>query len=185
MPTPTRKDRKDEDPFADLFADFEREFRRMQGHLNELFEEALKQPGHLGNVGQPGNPFVYGFSVRLGPDGKPHFEQFGNVPHPLRPEAVVEGGREPLTDVIDHDDSITVTAELPGVEKEDVQVYATERQLTVKVDTAQRKYYKEVALPAAVRPESTEATFKNGVLDVTVRKQQRTPAPTGHRVNVK
>lgn len=186
-PFPSRKPRKedDEDPMGDLFRDFDQEFRRMQEYMNSFFQEALKHADIPKGAGQPGNPFVYGFTMRLGPDGKPHFEQFGNTPKVGRPEVAVEGGREPITDLIEHADHITLTAELPGVEKDDVQVYATEDKLTLKVDTAARKYYKEIALPAPVQPDSTEATFKNGVLDVSIRKQERSPPRRGHRVNVK
>jgi HSP20 family protein len=187
MPAPARRNR-DDDPFRDLFADFDREFRRMQAHLNDVFQQAMKDanaPDAPRGSGVPGNPFVYGFTMRLGPDGRPRVEQFGNVPHPFRPEAVVEGGREPITDLIDQGESLAVTVELPGAEKEDVQLFATDQQLTIKVDTAARKYYKELALPAPVRPDSTQATFKNGVLDVTLQKQRREPPSTGHRVGVK
>ena len=184
LPDPARKPRKDDDPFGDLFADFDREFRRMQAYMNDIFADAIKNAQVPRGANQPGNPFVYGFTMRLGPDGRPHIEQFGNTAV-RRPEVAVEGGREPITDVIEHDDHLSVTVELPGVEKEDVQVYATEALLTIKVDAAGRKYYKEIALPAKVRPETTEATFKNGVLDVALRKVERRGADPGHRVNVK
>lgn len=188
-PDPFRRRRKEDDPFGDLFAEFDREFRRMQEQMNQLFEAALRGAEVPKGAARPGNPFVYGFTMRLGPDGKPRIEQFGNLPHGLarRPEVAVEGAREPVTDVIEHDDRLSLTLELPGVEREDVQVFATEERLTIKVDAAGRKYYKEVELPAKVKPDTTEATFKNGVLDVTLQKQaERAPPPErGHRVNVK
>ena len=180
--------KKDDEPFGDLFGNFEEEFRKMQAYMANAMAEAMKQADVPKGAAQPGNPFVYGFTMRLGKDGLPHIEQFGNTRPkvgPAGPEITGEG-REPITDVIEHDDKVTVTAEMPGVEKEDVQVWSTEDLLTLKVDTAQRKYHKVVALPAKVTPESTEATFKNGVLDVTIRKQQRgAPKDLGHRVNVK
>ncbi|MCS7114135.1 MAG: hypothetical protein RMJ15_03975 [Nitrososphaerota archaeon] len=43
-----------------------------------------------------------------------------------------------------------VVAELPGVEKEDIKLYGSEDTLTITVDTPQRKYHKEVSLPAKV-----------------------------------
>jgi HSP20 family protein len=191
VPDPTRKPRKEDDnPFGDLFADFDREFRRMQEQMNQLFEAALRNADVPKGPMRPGNPFMYGFTLRLGPDGRPHIEHFGNTPA-ARPEVAVEGGRieggrEPVTDLIEHPDHFSITMELPGIEKEDVQVFATEERLTLKVDTATRRYYKEVGLPAKVVPESCEATFKNGVLDVTLQKREtRSPPERGHRVNVK
>jgi HSP20 family protein len=186
-PTSRRPAKDDDDPFQGLFGDFEEEFRRMQQYLGSMFEEALKNAEiPKGNV-RPGNPFVYGFTLRMGPDGKPHFEQFGNTPRtPGLATAEPVEGREPLTDVVEQADHVTVTAELPGVEKEDVQVWVTPDQLTLRVDTPERKYHKVVQLPARVREDSTEATFKNGVLDVSIRKREPGPAKDpGRRVNVK
>jgi HSP20 family protein len=191
MSPPDPRKRRDDDPFGDIFADFDKEFRRMQEMMNGIFEQALKNAEIPKGQARPGNPFVVGFTMRLGPDGRPHFEQFGNTPRvgptlgTPTPGAMPEG-REPITDVIEHDDKVTITVELPGVEKDDIQVWATEERLTLKVDTAQRKYGKEVALPARVKPGTTEATFKNGVLDVSIQKErQGPPRDPGHRVNVK
>ena len=188
MPAPRKP--RDDDPFGDIFADFEKEFQRMQETMNTFFEQALKNADIPKGNAKPGNPFVYGFTLRLGPDGRPHFDQFGNTtrvgPTLGTSAQMVPESREPITDVLEHDDHVTITAELPGVEKQDVQVYATEDQLTIKVDTAQRKYAKVVGLPARVVPTTTEATFKNGVLDVTVQKERKgPPRDPGHRVNVK
>jgi HSP20 family protein len=186
LPSPFRRKKDDDDPFADFFADFEKEFSRMQHYMNDLIEEALKNADVPKGAAKPGNPFMYGFTMRLGPDGKPRIEPFGNTPATHSPEVAVEGGREPLTDLIEHDDHYAMTVELPGVEREDIQVFATDHKLTIKVDTAARRYFKEVDLGAAVKPDSTGATFKNGVLDVMVKKQERRPpAESGFRVNVK
>lgn len=190
MPAPPpRRPAKDDDPFGDIFADFDKEFRRIQEQMNAFFEAAMKNADVPKGRERPGNPFVYGFTMRMGPDGKPHFEQFGNTPRIVAPgrspEIAVEG-REPITDVLEHEDKVTVTCELPGVEKEDIQVFATETRLTIRVDTPARKYRKEVELPARCKPDSTEATFKNGVLDVTVQKERSSPPKEpGRRVNVK
>lgn len=184
---PFRKPKRDDDPFVDFFADFEKEFSRMQQYMNALFEDALKNADIPKGETRPGNPFVYGFSMRIGPDGKPHIEQFGNTNNgPARStEVAIDGGREPITDLIEHPDHFSVTVELPGVEKEDIQVWVADQKLTIKVESASRKYYKEIELPAPVKSDSTEATFKNGVLDVTVKREERPKAPTGKRVNVK
>ena len=61
-------------------------------------------------------PFVYGFSMRVGPDGKPHIEKFGNTeasPFDMSARAPAGGSseapggsREPLTDVIEGSETI-------------------------------------------------------------------------------
>jgi len=108
--------------------------------------------------------------MRVGPDGKPHIEEFGNIPGKRIGTEEVSMEREPLTDVIEGDKEISVIAELPGVEKKDINLSATEETLEIKVDTPERKYSKEVRLPAKVKAEITKASFKNGVLEVKLKR---------------
>ncbi|MDX1534375.1 MAG: Hsp20/alpha crystallin family protein, partial [Thermoplasmata archaeon] len=84
-----------------------------------------------------------------------------------------ETGREPMTDVMDRGDTVSVTVELPGVEKEDIDLRTTPERLTIKVDTEERQYHKEVDLDAPVDPKSVRATYKNGVLDILLKKTSK------------
>lgn len=77
---------------------------------------------------------------------------------------------EPLVDVVEEDDAVVVVAGLLGVRKEDLQIHAAHCSLTISMDTSERKYYRELALPAATDPESAVATYKNGVLHVKLKK---------------
>ncbi|MDH5634457.1 MAG: Hsp20/alpha crystallin family protein, partial [Candidatus Bathyarchaeota archaeon] len=77
---------------------------------------------------------------------------------------------EPLVDVFSEDAIVMVIAELPGVEKDSIEVYATEDKLTISVDSPKRKYYKELHLPAKVDPKSSATSYKNGVLAVHLKK---------------
>ncbi|MEM4647643.1 MAG: Hsp20 family protein, partial [Candidatus Nezhaarchaeales archaeon] len=71
-------------------------------------------------------------------------------------------------------DVIKVCAEIPGVNKEDIKVRLTDdNRLIISVDTPQKKYYKEVELPAKVNPERTKATYRNGVLEVVLEKVEK------------
>lgn len=123
-------------------------------------------------------PFVYGYSMSMGPDGKPNIQEFGNVKPSKKPGAfgfqqpALEpmDTREPLVDVINESQQIRVVAELPGVEKPDIKTSISEDALTVKVDSAARKYYKEVQLPAGVDPDSSKASYNNGVLEIVLQK---------------
>ncbi len=77
---------------------------------------------------------------------------------------------EPLVDVIEENEAVVVLAGLFGARKEDLQIYAAHCNLTISLDTAERKYYREFALPAATDPESAIATYKHGVLHVKLKK---------------
>lgn len=156
--------------FPDFFAEFEKEFSRMQGMVNKIMEDAMK---HASSP-QRGEPFVYGFSMRVGPDGVPRLQPFGSSfgSMPGAP-AVAEGeaAREPLTDVMVGDGDIAITVELPGADKGDVSLHVAEDVVTVRVDKGKR-YHKRIQLPVPVVASTAKATFKNGILDVTVQKKE-------------
>ncbi|HEQ78951.1 MAG TPA: Hsp20/alpha crystallin family protein [Euryarchaeota archaeon] len=108
--------------------------------------------------------------MRMGPDGDPVIEEFGNArsfESSKSPDSI-SGNREPLTDVFVHNDSIAVTLEIPGVSKDNIKLDASEEKLIIHVDDPKRRYYKEVRLPRKARPGSAKATYNNGVLDITL-----------------
>ena len=124
-------------------------------------------------------PFIYGYSVTVGPDGKPKVKEFGNFKAETRlgkPHMAVKDKHEPLADVMDADSQVRVIVELPGVEKEDIKLSGTEDKLTISVDTPQRKYFKELELPAKVDSKKATSKYKNGVLDVTIPKKKQEEA---------
>ena len=121
-------------------------------------------------------PFVYGYSVTVGPDGKPNVKEFGNFKAETRlgkPHMEVKDKREALADVMDAGDEIRVIVELPGVEKDDIKLSGTDDTLTISVETPRHKYFKEVELPAKVDPKQATSKYKNGVLDITIPKKKQ------------
>jgi len=147
-------------PFDDWFRDIDEEFERIREQMERIMGRAFSSPEE--------KQFVYGFSVRTGPNGKPQIQEFGDTRIPFLHE--MEKGREPLTDVIEREDAVSITLEMPGVEKEDIDLRTTERGIKVRVDTEDRRYYKEIDFPCPVDVNSIKATFKNGVLDLTFKK---------------
>jgi len=118
---------------------------------------------------KPRKAYEFGLSVTLGPYENPHIREF-RKPQPSYYGPEIQEEREPLVDVVEEDKEVVIVAELPGVEKEDIKLHGTEKALTISVDTPQRKYYKELALPVEIAPESAVATYKNGVLQVSLKK---------------
>ncbi len=161
-----------------FFEDIDNLFREMEKMMEEEFKTfTSKVPkGYVrerrrpdGTTTREWGPFVYGYSVRIGPDGKPEIREFGNV-KPSRFGPQVKEEREPLVDVIETNGEVHIVVELPGVEKNDVKLHGTEYTLTISVDTPQRKYFKEVTLPAKVNVKEIKTEYKNGVLEVTLPK---------------
>jgi HSP20 family protein len=211
-----------DDPFLDmqidLFHDFDYQFRRMRTYMDAIMENAVS--GELQNTGE-GGPFVYGWSLRVGPDGVPHVQTFGNEKRQglrgaralpageecarrtvkdrpragllgrdersssteaqgARDDDGTEGScnaeamtmpnvREPLTDICEYDSKITITAEMPGIGKDDIELETGDDFLVIKVETGSRRFYKELPLDTRIVPGSARAKY-NGVLEITVGK---------------
>jgi HSP20 family protein len=159
----------------------EEEFKTFTSRIPKDYVRERKLPD--GTTVREWGPFVYGYSVKIGPDGKPEIREFGNV-KPSRMGPLVKEEREPLVDVIETDGEVHVVAELPGVEKKDIKLHGTEDLLTISVDTPQRKYYKEVQMPAKVDVKRAKTEYKNGVLEVKLPKTKEEKKPKGEPIEI-
>ncbi len=91
----------------------------------------------------------------------------------------------PLTQITETDDQIIVTIDLPCVTKENVDLKSTEDTLTIKAKMTEcvrllhhgkreaefENYRKSIKLPSTVDPAKAQASFKNGLLQVTLPKK--------------
>ncbi|MDI6905087.1 MAG: Hsp20/alpha crystallin family protein [Candidatus Bathyarchaeia archaeon] len=93
--------------------------------------------------------------------------------HMPPPTASIEE-REPIVDVFEEENHVNVMAELPGVEENDVKLRIEDNLLTISADTSEKKYYKEVKLPTSVEKDSVESKYRNGVLEVKLKKAKET-----------
>ena len=174
--------------FSDIDQMFERMFEDMAKGMPKEHVTEKKLPD--GSTIRQYGPFVYGYSMSVGPDGKPVIQEFGNVKPSKKPGAFgfeqpalePKDSREPLVDVINESEQVRVVAELPGVEKPDIKTTMTENTLTISVDSPSRKYYKEIELPSTVDPDSSKASYNNGVLEIALRKVK--PKPRGKEIKI-
>jgi HSP20 family protein len=123
----------------------------------EKFQEFFKNPEGI-------NPFTFGFSMRVGPDGKPMMQKFGNTPGAHEPTL------EPLVDVVEDDDEIIVVAEVPGVERDEIKVRIKGTSLTIHAENLERPYHKVIELPSKVKKNEAKSAIRNGVLEVRLKK---------------
>jgi HSP20 family protein len=70
-------------------------------------------------------------------------------------------------DVSDSDEEVRVVADLPGVTKEAIDLQCDGRTLTVDAAAEGREYHERVRLPRRVDEHSAEASYNNGILEVT------------------
>jgi HSP20 family protein len=191
----SRRGRGNVSPFGWMdkwFSDFDEMFERMfQNMAKDMPKDFMKEKKlQDGSTMRQFGPFVYGYSMTVGPDGKPVIQEFGNVKPSKRPgmfgfeQPALEptDSREPLVDVINESEQVRVVAELPGVEKPDIKTTINEDTLTIKVDAVAHKFYKEVQLPSTVDPDSSKASYTNGVLEITLRKMK--PRPRGKEIKI-
>ncbi len=161
------------DPFDELFRELDEilyRFMRDVEWFSREFEEA-SEGARVHREYRVIGPYVYGFRITIGPDGKPQIEEFGNVRR-IQGRPVISEEREPLVDVFEEEDGVVVIAELPGVDKEKINCSVSEdkKKLIIRASNHGRKYYKEVELPVEVDPSSAKASYKNGVLEVRLKK---------------
>ncbi len=183
-----------EDWFEEWWPFKRRSLSKFFREIDRLFEEAFKEfserfPKELvkerklpdGTVVRGVGPIIYGYSMTIGPDGVPRIKSFGNIkPAPV---PVPSETREPFVEVIPSPNIIRVIAEIPGVRREDIDLRATENKLIISAQTGDRKYHKEVELPAKVDPKNVDASYENGVLDVILRRIEE--KKEGEKINIK
>ncbi len=73
-------------------------------------------------------------------------------------------------DIFEETDHVLVVAELPGISENDVNLQLHDDILTVVAEKAEKKYRKEVLLPAAFPAEKMSSSCRNGVLQVRFQK---------------
>ncbi len=157
-----RKKRKHRSPWFNMFDESDRLEKMMDEMMQKVYATSSRRKGLYG-------PYVYGFSMSLGPDGKPVIREFGNV-RKSRFGSEINDEREPLVDIMDEDEDVVVVAELPGVERDDIELHTTRDELVISVDAPKRRFHKELRVPARVDPNSAVASYKNGVLEVRLKK---------------
>jgi HSP20 family protein len=155
---------EDDEVFRDINSFYKRLMERMVKEM-QSFEEAigsgrLKGTWDVKPINKPG---MRGYVAR---------GQFQTDAEPVltsKPHMDAEV-REPLTDVFEEEGSLRVYMELPGVEKTDIKLDVTDGAMEVKAGA----FAKTVRLPAGdVDSERASASYKNGVLEVTIPKIQK------------
>jgi HSP20 family protein len=108
---------------------------------------------------------------------------------PAFPEIALPEIKVPKVDVIDRENEVLVKAEIPGVEKKDLDISVGEDTVTIKGSSRHEEkeekgdYYRceisrgafsrTVALPATVDGGKAKGSFKDGVLELTLPKVEK------------
>jgi HSP20 family protein len=119
---------------------------------------------------------------------------FDRFLEPAWSEMPALGDWSPTLDVSEDKDAVTVKAELPGVEQKDIAVSLQEGMLTIKgekraekeekdkryhrVERSYGAFYRSIQLPSAVDAGKVAATFKDGVVTITLPKSPEAKGTT-------
>ena len=160
-----------DDEFDSLFKQMSSSFM----NLDDVFEI-------LKNTGNMSGPIFYGYTMTTGSDGKPVVNEYGNVKPNMLP---TQEKREPLIDTLvdEKEKTLKVVAEMPGVEKSDVNVVVgADKVIHIDAERGEKKYDVKVPIKHKVDPEPPKATYKNGILELVFKLEDE--KSNGTTVNV-
>jgi len=81
---------------------------------------------------------------------------------------------KPLIDIFQDSNNITIIAEIAGFNKETFKINVKDQKITLSAKSKERRYYKSLNLPKVVIPDETHTKYKNGVLEIKLKKAEST-----------
>jgi HSP20 family molecular chaperone IbpA len=80
--------------------------------------------------------------------------------------------QKPLIDIFQENGFITIVAEIVGFNKESLKINVKDQKITLSAKSKDRRYYKSLNLPTVVIPNAMHTKFKNGVLEIKLKKAE-------------
>lgn len=144
--------------------EFSKIFRQMSSsffNIDDILEEFRTKGTNMG-------PYFYGYTMTVGPDGKPVVKEYGNVKPELLPAS---NFREPIVDTIfdQKEKLVKLVAEMPGVEKTDVKIVVEGNSVNISAERGEKKYHANVPISQKVDENSAKASYKNGILELVFK----------------
>jgi HSP20 family protein len=164
-----------------IFEEMDKEFSDAEDMLNRLFRTVRESgPGISQTL-----PYYYGYQVTVGPDGKPRIREFGNVRPASRGLIQQTKVRQPLVDTSfdEKENSLAITAEMPGITKQDVKVAVEEGLVTIRAEKGDKKYHTEIPFNSELDSDTAKATYTNGILELKI-KLKKPPKARAKEVKV-
>ena len=179
--------------FDEIFRDVETIMKRMRGF--EEIETELKSGKLKGgwNVKQIDEPNIKGYVIQGRFWSDQPFEPFKpltpNDPFERRPmpqrsfkpsEIGSKETREPLTDVFKEEKAVKIYVELPGEEKDDIQLNVTKGIVEIKA----KNFYKRIEVPRNVDVEKASSKYNNGVLTIVIPQDETISEQEKRRITI-
>jgi HSP20 family protein len=184
------------------------DIQRIFDEMNEFMLNARNDPEI-----DEGRPLYYGYSVEVGPDGKPHVQEWGNV----RPGGKIDSADRKMIEKADNNscgcppeqnsvsvpesddegspysccmmdenkNELKIHVDIPGISKEDVNLELKENKLILTAENESRKYHKEIQLEQAVSSRNIKANYNNGVMEITLKCKKPGREKKSKKIEVK
>jgi HSP20 family molecular chaperone IbpA len=158
--------------------------------LNKLFNELLKSA--LGNIADNVNngekePLVLNIKiekmdptivkkdnnttpVQKGPIFQNNTQDNDPVPNLI---SNTYENNEPLFDVLRRDEGVSIITDLKSIDKSDINITVNADQVYIDVDTTDVVLHKVVDMPFLVSPDKIKSSYKNGILELNVKRSNR------------
>lgn len=163
-----------------IFEELDKEFSDAEQMLSRMFRTVRESNPTVETF-----PYYYGYQISIGPDGRPRIREFGNAKPASKGLMQQSSIREPLVDTSfdEKDNLLTITAEMPGISKQDVKVELAEGLVTIHAEKGDKKYHTDVPVVAELDSDSAKATYTNGILELKI-KSKRSPKSRAKEVKV-
>ena len=163
-----------------IFEELDREFSDAEQMLSRMFRTA-RESNTVGDT----FPYYYGYQITVGPDGRPKIREFGNAKPGSKGLMQQSAVREPLVDTSfnENENLVTITAEMPGITKQDVKLEVEDGLVTIHAEKGDKKYHTELPVASELDADTAKATYTNGILDLKI-KLKRPLKPKAREIKV-
>jgi HSP20 family protein len=162
-----------------IFQDIDREFTDAEDMLNRIFKTVREiEISSNGGTGTANNvSYHYGYQITVDPDGKPHIRELGNVRPAAKGLIEHSGVREPLVDttVDEKENTLRITAEMPGVDKDHIKVDITDKILSIHAEKEDKKYHADLPVALELDNSAAKASYSNGILELKIKLRRQVP----------
>jgi HSP20 family protein len=166
-----------------LFEEMDREFAEAEDMLSRIFRTAREVGPSSTNLGE--YPYYYGYQVTISPDGRPRIREFGNVRPAAKGLVEQSGVRQPLVDSVlnEKENTLTITAEMPGIDKENINVNVSDHYVTIHAEKGDKKYHTDIPIDVEVGDSPAKAAYSNGILELKIRLKEASK-PKGKAIKI-
>lgn len=155
--------------FGDLFKGIG-SLVNLVGNMCEEGKTELTRTGEIAGLDKDkGIRAIYGFTVKLGANGSPSLQSFGNISKQENTFTVQEV-REPIVDIFEEEDGLLLIVELPGVTEAAINLEVKDDIVIISANAKDRKYAKEILLPFTVDPNAVKSAYRHGILEIRLLK---------------